>query len=810
MTTLIATLIALLGLTPGFGDSGISQLQQWKSTSTPYVAITTQVFGSRIYTPTSHATTSSIAANVFCLIGDSCRTTWPSGSASGFSTTSADYWITAYDKGFFFSTTSANAWKTVNNFFSTTSASYFSSAGLAFSTTSTDYWKTQNSFFSTTSASAFAALGLAHSTTSTAYQVSLYDKGFFFSTTSTDYWKTQNNFFSTTSASHFSSVGLAFSTTSALAHLTLIDKGFFFSTTSALAHLTTIDKGFFFSTTSDNYNLSTKGYITGIAWGAITGTLSNQSDLNAALYGKIGTSSIIVANEFLQVTAANTVKSAATSTFFNNASASVSGLLTSGDWTTFNAKESALTFNYPLTRSTNTISSAATSTLYANLFGNILFVNSSGTTVGTSTLGLDRIPSCATITGGSGLCDGVDDTGAGGGAWPFTPATSYNVGVSSTSTPLALTAGVFASSTSHFVNADFSGLISTYATTTYASSTALSVSGTGYFGTASTSNLTVSGVQSALHLASATGVVSAFGGSSCGANTKADSISATGVLTCTSVANAALANSSLTITAGTGMGGGGAVSLGGSVTLYQSSAISTSTGETRSYVPYWATTNGTPATLASAATSSLSAGTGISISNAALAFVIGSQPSFSVDQAFTPTWTGLHIFNTSGIIANASSTFTGSVFTSTFNRIGLASSTPSALWGISIGTTTMMQNAQFAVGTASSTTSSANETVNWDKGNTQRYILNTNTNFTINSTSSYPRDGAWYALNLCQDPTGSRTATFVTGNTHIRWKDNATTTISATANKCTYILFNYDATYTIYRAVASSTPISIQ
>jgi hypothetical protein len=51
-----------------------------------------------------------------------------------------------------FSTTSADYWKLNRDFFSTTSASYFASVGLAFSTTSADAWKDQRNFFSTTSA----------------------------------------------------------------------------------------------------------------------------------------------------------------------------------------------------------------------------------------------------------------------------------------------------------------------------------------------------------------------------------------------------------------------------------------------------------------------------------------------------------------------------------------------------------------------------------------------------------------------------------------------------------------------------------
>lgn len=46
-----------------------------------------------------------------------------------------------------------------------------------------------------------------------------------------------------------------------------------------------------------------------------------------------------------------------------NATASANGLLTSTDWTTFNGKESVLTFNAPLSRSTNTVSVPAATSL---------------------------------------------------------------------------------------------------------------------------------------------------------------------------------------------------------------------------------------------------------------------------------------------------------------------------------------------------------------------------------------------------------------------------------------------------------------
>lgn len=52
----------------------------------------------------------------------------------------------------------------------------------------------------------------------------------------------------------------------------------------------------------------------GVAWGAITGTLANQADLNAALYGKIGTTSALSSGQVVYATGLNTVASVATST----------------------------------------------------------------------------------------------------------------------------------------------------------------------------------------------------------------------------------------------------------------------------------------------------------------------------------------------------------------------------------------------------------------------------------------------------------------------------------------------------------------
>ena len=116
-----------------------------------------------------------------------------------FATTSSDYWITQYGKGFFFSTTSANAWD---------------AAQFRWSTTSTDYWKTANNFFSTTSADAWDVTKNRWATTSATYFESSQWR---WSTTSTNYWESTQTRWATTSADYHLSQnqGAAFSTTSA-------------------------------------------------------------------------------------------------------------------------------------------------------------------------------------------------------------------------------------------------------------------------------------------------------------------------------------------------------------------------------------------------------------------------------------------------------------------------------------------------------------------------------------------------------------------------------------------------------------------
>ena len=93
-----------------------------------------------------------------------------------------------------------------------------------------------------------------------------------------------------------------------------------------------------------------------------------------------------------QLTAGNGLTRTTNDFACDTATSGVFGCLTAADWTTFNGKESALTFNYPLTRSVNTISFPATSTLYSNLSVGMLGINTLG-----------AVYSSATTTAGTGL-----------------------------------------------------------------------------------------------------------------------------------------------------------------------------------------------------------------------------------------------------------------------------------------------------------------------------------------------------------------------------------------------------------------------
>lgn len=98
------------------------------------------------------------------------------------------------------------------------------------------------------------------------------------------------------------------------------------------------------------------GYLSSADWT----TFNNKQ--SALTFGSISTSTSGVT---IGSGASSTVGPAVTVNIATASGAAV-GLLTAADWTTFNGKESALTFNSPLTRSVNAISCATCATVVGN------------------------------------------------------------------------------------------------------------------------------------------------------------------------------------------------------------------------------------------------------------------------------------------------------------------------------------------------------------------------------------------------------------------------------------------------------------
>ena len=212
-------------------------------------------------------------------------------------------YLTALDKGFFFSTTSAANFLVLNtsSAFSTTSASNFLSLnqGVAFSTTSVNYWKSVIDLFSTTSASAFLAVnqGNAFSTSSASYFLSQ-NASAGFSTTSATYFAHASTTIPKAYSSNIFTNSNTFNGSLAIASLNgpLQANNGIVSATSSIG----ISYGGTGTSTVPSYGKLLVGNTLGgydllatsslgissagsATWGLITGTLSNQTDLQNAL-----------------------------------------------------------------------------------------------------------------------------------------------------------------------------------------------------------------------------------------------------------------------------------------------------------------------------------------------------------------------------------------------------------------------------------------------------------------------------------------------------------------------------------------------
>ena len=209
-----------------------------------------------------------------------------------------------------------------------------------------------------------------------------------------------------------------------------------FATTSSDYWLSQYSKGFFFSTTSaDAWDATRWRWSTSSSDFAVNAFISSSTTIPKTFAANSWTALQTFANGFIS----NASSTFTTGLFSMNGGASTTNFSASGNVVLGNATTTAL---------------FATTASTTNLFG----------------AGLSLCQGGNVLTWASGRFGcAADQWGAAGSAWPFTPSSNYGVAVQSTSTPVWATAGLMASSTSYFVNA---------------SSTALTVSGTAFFGTA--------------------------------------------------------------------------------------------------------------------------------------------------------------------------------------------------------------------------------------------------------------------------------------------------------------------------------------
>lgn len=198
----------------------------------------------------------------------------------------------------------------------------------------------------------------------------------------------------------------------------------------------------------------------GIWYAKATSTLSCTGAVSCAPTGVSGVASSvnlasIAANSVMGTQGASGVPSAiATSSLFQTASASLSGLLSSTDWGTFNGKQASLGSITGLVASNGTtIYQAASSTLYGTGTSGQVLSWSNGLPLWSATA------TCVQITGSSALCDGDDASGGGGFAYPFpSNATTTTLGLQQLTFTNATGTSIYTSASSTIQNLNTSNL----------------------------------------------------------------------------------------------------------------------------------------------------------------------------------------------------------------------------------------------------------------------------------------------------------------------------------------------------------------
>lgn len=264
----------------------------------------------------------------------------------------------------------------------------------------------------------------------------------------------------------------------------------------------------------------------------------------------------------------------------------------------------------------NGLSKMATSSSfqYSTALERFTATNASSTALTVSgSLYLSGLTSCTealeTDSSGKIVC-GTDATSAGT-ANDFTWATNYGVLSAATTSPLWAQNGIFASTTSHFV---------------YASTTALTVSGTAFLSTLNIGNDSITEfVGTGLALSGSTlvndGVTSLSGTAPIVNNQSTGAVS----LTCN-------------VASGTQVG-----CLSAANWLTFNNKVGTSSSATAGEIAYFTTTSGSPALISGVATGTVSAGTGISL-DSAVRSVIGGALQIAINLSANLAWLGAHDF----------------------------------------------------------------------------------------------------------------------------------------------------------------------
>lgn len=382
----------------------------------------------------------------------------------------------------------------------------------------------------------------------------------------------------------------------------------------------------------------------------------------------------------------------------------------------------------------------------------------SGTTFGCAT------QPQGTVTAVTGTSNRITSTG---GATPVIDISGSYVGQSSITTLGTITTGVWngtAIANANLANSTISGVAlggtlsnhshdSTLSGTSYNGSAAVSDwglnLGTGNIWTTASTTF-VNGVTFGTSTTTSATSTNFFATTASSSNLFAAKISGAGLSNCNSASNA------LTYTLASGTFGCNSISGGTGGT----GNVATSTSEIAGQVAYWTSTAGTPATLGKVATSSLVQSTGITIANGTTAFVLGAQPTFTIDQSFSPTWTGAHIFNniirstttdatttTLFVSGNASTTnFFGSglstcntsgssalTYTGSTGRFGCNAISSGGSGSGTVGTSTALVSGQVDFSTGVSTIGNDGGFL-WD--NTLKQLTATNSIFTKSTTTN--------------------------------------------------------------------------